>query len=87
MNRGQPRFPIRTLSVLHLGRRDMSEKRGNILAYLAEEQHTKVEAREAMAAAEDLFKRAAGQYALSQNIIVDLLDDLNDTEEIPNGYN
>lgn len=63
------------------------ESRGMILGYLAEEQHTKVEAREAMSVAEGLFKRAAGQYALSQNIIVDLLDDLNDCEELPNGYN
>lgn len=63
------------------------ESRGMILGYLAEEQHTKVEAREAMSAAEEAYKKAAGQYALSQNIIIDLIDDLNDCEELPNGYN
>lgn len=84
---GHPHFPKRTFSYLHLGQRDMSEKRGMILAYLAEEQHTKIQAKEAMEHAEDLFKRAASQYSLSQTIILDLLDDYNDVEELPNGYN
>ena len=59
-----------------------SHKREMINAYLEREVNTRQAARYAMHQAEQAFKLAADQYALSNNVIDDLLADLGDVEQV-----